>query len=295
MQYDSLDELVRAAKEDGENISEIVIRDQMLDCQATREELFSNMETRFDVMVESIENGLNNNGQQRPKLCENDALKLKDAQEKGKTIGGNIIDNLTLNAVAVASQNACMGKIVASPTAGSCGIIPAVLYTAMKELKIPKEKIIMSLFTAGGIGMVIASRATLSGAEGGCQAECGSAAAMAAGALVELCGGTPQMVANACALALKNSLGLVCDPVAGLVEVPCIKRNAVQSVVSWTAADMALSGIKSVIPVDEVIDAMKSVGGLMSSTLRETAEGGLASTPTGREIMKRYASTSSAQ
>lgn len=290
MQYDSLDELVRTAEDAGLNISEIVITDQMLDCQTTREKLFSDMEARFDVMVESIENGLNNNGQ-HPKLCENDALKLKAARQEGKTIGGDIIDNLTLNAVAVASQNACMGKIVASPTAGSCGIIPAVLYTAMKELNIPKEKVIMSLFTAGGIGMVIANRATLSGAEGGCQAECGSAAAMAAGALVELCGGTPQMAADACALALKNSLGLVCDPVAGLVEVPCIKRNAVQAVVSWTAANMALAGVKSVIPADEVIDAMKSVGSLMSSTLRETAEGGLAATPTGREIMKRFSAT----
>lgn len=289
MQYDSLDELVRTAEDAGLNISEIVITDQMLDCQTTREKLFSDMEARFDVMVESIENGLNNNGQ-HPKLCENDALKLKAARQEGKTIGGDIIDNLTLNAVAVASQNACMGKIVASPTAGSCGIIPAVLYTAMKELNIPKEKVIISLFTAGGIGMVIANRATLSGAEGGCQAECGSAAAMAAGALVELCGGTPQMAADACALALKNSLGLVCDPVAGLVEVPCIKRNAVQAVVSWTAANMALAGVKSVIPADEVIDAMKSVGSLMSSTLRETAEGGLAATPTGREITKKFSS-----
>jgi L-serine dehydratase len=174
-----------------------------------------------------------------------------------------------------------MGRIVAAPTAGSCGIIPAALLAVVKCRGVLREKAVMGLFTSAGIGMVIARRASLSGAEGGCQAECGSASAMAAAALVEMMGGTPFMVSNACAFALKNILGLVCDPVAGLVEVPCVKRNAAGVANALVAADLALAGIDSVIPADEIIDAMNSVGNLMSSKLKETAEGGLASTPTG--------------
>jgi L-serine dehydratase len=287
MQYDSLRELVRTAKEAGKNISEIVIEDQMLELNLTRQELINQMGLRFDAMAESIENGLRPGEKQHRSICGDDAAKFKDAAEHGRTLDGGVIDGLILRALAVSGQNACMGKIVAAPTAGSCGIIPSVLLTFMELKKAPKQSMIESLFTAGAVGMVIAGRASISGAEGGCQAECGSAMAMAAAALVELNGGTPEMAANACAIALKSTLGLVCDPVAGLVEVPCIKRNATGAVTAWTAANMALAGIKSVIPVDEVIDAMKSVGNLMSPMLKETAEGGLAATPTARNIAKK--------
>jgi L-serine dehydratase len=286
MQYDSLKDLVIAAKEAGENISEIVIEDQMLELNLTRQELMRQMGLRFDTMVESIENGLHANPKSHCCICADDAAKFQDAIIHGKTLGGGIIDGLILRALAISGQNACMGKIVAAPTAGSCGIIPSVLLTFMELEKAPRQNMISSLFTAGAVGMVISSRASLSGAESGCQAECGSAMAMAAAALVELYGGTPEMAANACAIALKSALGLVCDPVAGLVEVPCIKRNATGAVSAWTAANMALAGIESVIPVDEVIDAMKSIGNLMSTILKETSEGGLAATPTARNIAR---------
>ena len=183
--------------------------------------------------------------------------------------------------------NASMGLIVAAPTAGSCGILPAVLVTAQEEKNYTDDKIVMSLFTAAGIGLVLAQNASIAGAEGGCQAECGSAASMAAGALTELAGGTVEQVSEAVALSLKNALGLTCDPVAGLVEVPCIKRNAFYAVNALVASDLALAGIRSVIPVDEVISAMKEIGDLMPIALKETAQGGLAATPTGKMISKR--------
>ena len=220
-------------------------------------------------------------------LSGGDAIKLSEAMLAGKTIGGPMLDKILIKALAMAESNACMGRIVAAPTAGSCGILPAVLLTAKEEGKISYSDMVMSMFTAGAIGMVIARRATISGAEGGCQAECGSASAMAAGALVEALGGTPEMVGHACAPSLKNVLGLVCDPVAGLGEIPCIKRNAMGGANALVAAELALAGIESVIPADEVIDAMRAVGRLMVPSLRETGEGGLAATPTGKKLAKK--------
>ena len=184
-------------------------------------------------------------------------------------------------------MNAVMGRIVACPTAGSCGIVPAVLYAAMKRHKKKEEDILRALFTAAGIGMVIDQNASIAGAAGGCQAECGSAAGMAAGALAELAGGTPQQVGNAAALAIKNLLGLACDPVAGLVEVPCVKRNGFAAVHAMLAADMSLAGVESVIPVDEVIEAMNRIGRALPKSLRETSEGGLAVTKTGLAMAKK--------
>ena len=174
-----------------------------------------------------------------------------------------------------------MGKIVAAPTAGSCGILPGTILSLLEERELPEDIAVMALFTAGAFGMVIATNASIAGAQGGCQAECGSASAMAAAALVEMAGGTPEMCGHACAIAIKNQLGLVCDPIAGLVEVPCVKRNAGGVACAFTAAELALAGIKSVIPVDEVIDAMREVGDAMPCALKETALGGLAATPTG--------------
>ncbi len=180
---------------------------------------------------------------------------------------------------------------MAAPTAGSCGILPAALLTMQAEKQIPERDCVMSLFTASAVGMVIANNASLAGAQGGCQAECGSAAAMAAAAIVELAGGTPKMAEHAIAIAIKNILGLVCDPVAGLVEIPCIKRNASGVAGAFVAAELALAGIESAIPADEVIWTMKKVGDAMSSTLKETAEGGLAATPTGRRLHEQVFGT----
>ena len=190
-------------------------------------------------------------------------------------------------ALAVSELNAAMGRIVAAPTAGSCGILPAAIVTMQEEYSLDEYDCVMALFTASAVGLVIGNNASLAGASGGCQAECGSASAMAAAAIVELAGGTPQMSGEACAIAIKNILGLVCDPVAGLVEIPCIKRNAGGVTTAFMAAELALAGITSHIPADETILAMKRIGDTMPASLRETAEGGLAMTPTGQALNTR--------
>ena len=183
--------------------------------------------------------------------------------------------------------NACMKRIVAAPTAGACGVLPAVLVPYVKKYEPEEEKVLDALYTAAGIGQVIAARAYIAGASGGCQAEIGSASAMAAGALVYLRGGSCEQILAAVAMSLKNLLGLVCDPVSGLVEVPCVKRNVIGAVNAMSAADMALAGIQSMIPADQVIDAMKEIGDLMDVSLRETGRGGLAATRRGVEIRER--------
>lgn len=285
--YDSIENLVRSADDRGLRISDVVVEWQAVEMACTRQELYSRMAGNWEIMKAAAAEGMRADIRSASGLSGGDARRLQKAFEEGRTFGGGILTNVIIKSMAVAEVNACMGKIVAAPTAGSCGILPAVLLTAMEERKLQEEKIIDGLFTAAGIGLVIARRAGISGAEGGCQAECGSASAMAAGALVEILGGTPRMVANACAISLKNILGLVCDPVAGLVEVPCIKRNAMGAANALVAADMAVAGIDSVIPADEVIGAMRSVGELMAVSLKETARGGLAATDTGKKLAGR--------
>ena len=209
---------------------------------------------------------------------------LRIAADSGNTLCGGVFTRALARALAVSELNAAMGRIVAAPTAGSCGILPAAVLTMLHDRGVARHNCVMSLFTASAVGMVIANNACLAGAQGGCQAECGSASAMAAAALVELAGGSPQMASHAVAIALKNVLGLVCDPVAGLVEIPCIKRNASGIANAFTAAELALAGVASAIPADEVIIAMKRIGDAMPAALRETSEGGLAATPTGRRL-----------
>ena len=211
---------------------------------------------------------------------------MKESAEKD-SFAGDFVKEAASYAVAVAETNAAMGKIAACPTAGSCGIVPGALIAAQNHYNYDDEQICNALFTATGIGMVIENNAMIAGAQGGCQAECGSAAGMAAGALVHLAGGSPEQIGNAVALAIKNLLGLACDPVAGLVEVPCVKRNGFATTVAILAADMSLAGIKSVIPVDEVIDAMYRIGKSMPKSIRETATGGLATTPTGIALKEK--------
>lgn len=205
-------------------------------------------------------------------------------QDGGQPLTGPILSRAVARAMAVNEVNAGMGCIVATPTAGSAGILPAVLLTLQEAYQLDDERLIDALLTAAGIGAVIVRRAHVSGAMGGCQAETGSAASMAAGAAVELLGGTPWQSAQAVALTLTNMLGLVCDPVAGLVEIPCIKRNAAGAAQCFVAVDLALAGIDSAIPADEVIDAMANIGRAMDSRFKETAQGGLAATPTGRRL-----------
>ena len=205
-----------------------------------------------------------------------------------ETLCGPFLQQVISTALKTGECNACMGCIVAAPTAGASGVMPAVLLPTQEKFSLSDEVMIQALYVAAGFGQIIATRASISGAEGGCQAEIGSASAMAAAALVHLRKGTPAQMAAACAMALKNLLGLVCDPVAGLVEVPCVKRNVIGAMNALSCADMALAGITSAIPCDEVIDAMRSVGDSLPSSLRETGQGGLAATPTGRRIAESF-------
>ncbi|HHW30564.1 MAG TPA: L-serine ammonia-lyase, iron-sulfur-dependent, subunit alpha [Clostridiaceae bacterium] len=284
IKYESIKELVEEAQRANKKISDLVIEEQAYNLERTPDNLIEEMSHNLKVMEEAVLAGIKPGIRSASGLSGGDAYKLNEASKKGILLGGSILNKAIIKAVAVAEVNACMGRIVAAPTAGSCGIIPAALLTAKEEKNIDHLLVVKSLFTAAGFGIVIAKNASISGAEGGCQAECGSASAMAAAALVELMGGTPQMSANACAIALKGVLGLVCDPVGGLVEVPCIKRNAQGVANAIVASDLALAGIESVIPADEVIEAMKSVGNLMPAALKETAAGGLASTPTAKRL-----------
>ena len=285
--YDSIADLIAEAQKRGKNISDIVIEEQAEACETTEEKMYERMLNSFKIMQMSIENGMEKDTRSVSGLTGGSAWKMKQRVDSGENICGHVFGEAMSMALAVAETNACMGKIVAAPTAGSCGIMPAAIVSVMNEKKIPVKKVVMSLFTSSALGIVIAHKASIEGAEGGCQAECGAASAMAACALVEMCGGTPEMVGNACAIALKNILGLVCDPVAGLVEIPCIKRNAMGTANAFTAAELSLAGISSAIPADEVIWAMKKVGDSMAASLKETGEGGLAATPTGKALRQQ--------
>lgn len=247
------------------------------------EQLREHMRLSLSVMREAVSEGIANTERSRTGLSGGDARKLLANR---RSLLGSIGQKAAAYAIATAEVNANMGRIVAAPTAGSSGVLPGVLLAIAEDKRIDDEQLVSGLIVAGGIGLVISSRATLAGAEGGCQAECGSAAAMAAGAAVYLLGGSTAAVFNAVALALKNLTGLACDPVAGLVEVPCVKRNAGSATIALLAAELALSGVVSVIPPDEVVDAVREVGRLLPSALKETAEGGLANTRTARELEK---------
>lgn len=220
-------------------------------------------------------------------LVGGDGGKMMEYMNGGKTLCGDFISDVMAGALRMGECNACMKRIVAAPTAGACGVLPAVLLAYQRHFGAEKEELIRALYVAAGFGMIIANRASISGAEGGCQAEIGSAAAMAAPALVQLMGGTPEQMAHACAMAVKNLLGLVCDPVGGLVEVPCVKRNVIGSMDAVSAAQMAMAGISSRVPPDQVIDAMREVGESLPHTLRETGKGGLAATPFGKKYQPK--------
>ena len=285
LKYDSIQELVNAATASNITLGTLILKDQAEQMELSEEEVYARMDNSFEVMEQSVQKGYKKTLKSTSGLTGGDAYIMKEYAQAGG-ICGSFMTGAMARAIAVSEYNAAMGKIVAAPTAGSCGIMPGCLVSLLEEKGIEREKIISAMFTAAGFGIVIAKRASIAGAQGGCQAECGSAAAMAAAALVEIYGGTPAQAADACAIALKNQLGLVCDPVAGLVEIPCIKRNVSGIMIAFSAADMALAGIVSKIPVDEVVDAMKEVGDALPCSLKETAKGGLANTPTGRRMTK---------
>jgi L-serine dehydratase len=281
LEYNSISQLVDAATKRGITLSRLVLESQAGEMGITEAALLARMGESLDVMIASAEAGLKEDVRSTSGLTGGDGYKAWQYASSERAIGGHFCAKAIARAIAIAEHNASMGRIVAAPTAGSCGILPAAIITMMEEYGIDRDAAVMGLVTAGAIGMVIINEASISGAEGGCQAECGSAAAMAAGAMVEMFGGSNEMVADACAIAIKNQMGLVCDPVAGLVEIPCIKRNAGGVMCAICAADMALAGGKRRSPVDEVVAAMSEVGESIPAALRETAMGGLAATPTG--------------
>ncbi|NMC33844.1 MAG: L-serine ammonia-lyase, iron-sulfur-dependent, subunit alpha [Veillonellaceae bacterium] len=275
-----------------ENISfgQYCLQTQAAELEIEEAALLQRMQESLSVMRNAIDFGLTG-VRSTGGLVGGSGLRLKtwhEGADPRKQLLGTLVAKAATYALAANEANAAMGRICAAPTAGSSGVLPGIFFAIAEECAIAEDRLALALVTAGSIGMVLASRASLSGAEGGCQAECGSAAAMAAGAAVDLLGGSPDQIGHAVALALKNLLGLVCDPVAGLVEVPCVKRNAGAAMIALLAADMALAGIESAIPVDEVIDAMAEIGHALPETLRETGRGGLAGTPTGRAYTERF-------
>ncbi len=288
--FHSISNLCTVAQAENVPISTIVLRDQAHNMEKSEEEIYALMLERLNIMRQSVHSGMEPGLRSTSGLTGGDGLKMQAyAQTGGMT--GSFLNGAMARAIAVAEYNAAMGRIVAAPTAGSCGILPGTVVSMLEEGLCDEKSAVMALFTAGGIGMVIAENASVSGAQGGCQAECGSASAMAAAALVELRGGSPAQCAHACAIAIKNQLGLVCDPVAGLVEIPCIKRNVSGVVIAFSSAEMALAGIESKIPADECIQAMRSVGDSIPCALKETAQGGLAVTPTGLKLKEQVFGT----
>jgi len=249
------------------------------DTVRTNEDMDARMRQALAVMRESVVQGLDPKTRSVSGLTGGNAAKYMAAALTGRTAGGSLMGRICARALAVAECNAAMGRIVAAPTAGACGILPAALLTMQEEYGYTDGQLVDALYVAGAFGLVIANRASIAGAQGGCQAECGSAAGMTAAAVTFLKGGSPRQQTDACAFALMNLMGLVCDPVHGLVEVPCVFRNVGAVSVALSAADMALSGIDCPIPCDEVIDAMRQVGDALPSTLRETGEGGCAACP----------------
>lgn len=287
MRFSTLKQLADLCRKEQTTIGQLMLAEQAKETGKSEERTFRQMADYYSIMKEAVRRGLEEPVASRSGLTGGDANRVRDYMTGGGVTSLGIEACTALAyALSVSEVNASMGRIVATPTAGSCGIIPGVLVSAQERFSWEDECLVMGLFAAGAIGYVIANNSFISGAEGGCQAEIGSAIGMAAGALTELRGGTPEQAVHAVGLALKNSLGLICDPVGGLVEIPCIVRNGFGAVTALTAADMALAGVRSVIPSDEVIGVMLDVGTAMPDKHRETAKGGLAQTPTGRRIMK---------
>lgn len=278
----TIEELVTQSK-NYPSVAEMMIAIEAENTGRSREQILAIMEKNLVVMEQSVAEGVSG-VKSVTGLTGGDATRMNDYLAAGDFLSGETILQAVQNAIAVNEVNAKMGLICATPTAGSAGVVSGVLMAVRERLALTGAQQVDFLFTAGAFGLVIANNASISGAEGGCQAEIGSASAMAAAALVCAKGGTPHQAAQAVAITLKNMMGLICDPVAGLVEVPCVKRNALGSSQAFISADMALAGIESVIPPDEVVLAMYQVGRQMPSIFKETAEGGLAMTPTAQRL-----------
>ena len=287
MDIPSIDYLLDETAKNGQPIWQVVLREEQTDSGDSLDTILERALHTYEVMKNAAMSGIATGMKSVSGLTGGDAATYYNYLRNHKSLLGSMESKAVAYALGTSGYNAAMGVVVACPTAGAAGIVPGVLIAAQEEYGFSDREAVYGLLTASAIGGVVATRATISGAAGGCQAECGTAAAMAAAALVEVMGGSARQCVDAAALALKNCLGLACDPVAGLVEVPCVKRNGVYAVMAISAADMALAGIRSFIPLDEVIDAMYQIGCSMPSCIRETAEGGLAATPTGVAAKRR--------
>lgn len=283
--YESIKQIVTTAEKKKQPICQLIIDAEVADSGVSRDAVWNKMKRNLDTMRQAVKKGETGAGVHSPTgLTGGEAIKVKKYREKHKSLSGDTMMGAVQAALATNEVNAALGVICATPTAGSAGTMPGVIAALEDRLHLSEEQLVNFLFTAGGFGLVIANHANIAGATGGCQAEVGSASAMAAAAAVEAAGGTPQQSAEALSIAISNLLGLVCDPIAGLVEVPCVKRNAIGTANALVAADLALAGCTSLIPADECIQAMDKVGRNLPSSLRETGMGGLAGTPTGQRI-----------
>ena len=283
MALDSMQEIFDKIQARSKPFWRVALDTDVEERQVTAEASFEKMRIAWRAMLESVDN-YRSDSRSVSGLVGGDAQKMWDYGAEQESLCGEYMQQVIATALCVGESNACMRRIVAAPTAGACGVLPAVLVPLFRRGTVDEEAIVRALYVAAGIGAVIGYRACIAGASGGCQAEIGTASAMAAGALVDLRGGTPDQIGQAVAMALKNLLGLVCDPVAGLVEVPCVKRNVIGAVNAVSSADMALAGIQSRVPVDQVIDCMGEVGRRLPVEFRETALGGLAATPFGQSV-----------
>lgn len=286
MALDSMAEILDAAEAENKPFWQVVLEADLEEREVTAEASFEKMRITWRAMLESVE-GYQGDRRSLSGLVGGDGQRMRDYAAAGDTLCGPYLRQVIATALCVGESNACMRRIVAAPTAGACGVLPAVLVPLYQAGRAEEDDLVRALYVSAGIGAVIGSRASIAGASGGCQAEIGSASAMAAGALTALRGGDGEQIAHAAAMALKNLMGLVCDPVAGLVEVPCVKRNVIGAVNAVSCADMALAGITSRVPADEVIDCMGDVGRRLPAELRETALGGLAATPFGKSVKER--------
>lgn len=280
-------ELLEICAKENIPIWEYTIREEMQRDGSSREVVIDKMRQRLNVMKKYSTYTQNKEINTAGNLIKGDAKKLKQYSKSGKTLTGEFMVNAMSRAMSCSEMNSAMERIVACPTAGSCGILPAVVLSVGEKLNETEQEMIQALFTAGAIGILIAKNATLAGSEGGCQAECGSGSAMASAAAVEMLGGSPRQQMDAAAIVIKNILGLVCDSVAGIVEVPCAKRNVAGTVSAIAAADLIMSGVTSKIPLDEMICAMYKVGRVLPPELRETSLGGIAVTPSALEIKEQ--------
>ncbi len=284
--YQSFQEIIEIEKNTGKQFWEIIRDNDIQEMDITAEEAFERMRAMYEAMKKS-DHDYDPALSSASGLVGGDGEKIASARQEGKLLCGSFIGLVMEKAIKMAESNACMKRIVAAPTAGSCGVVPAVFLSLEQEKGYSVEEMTKALYTSAGIGGIIAQKASISGAAGGCQAEIGAASAMAAGGVASLLGGDGEAISHAAALAMKNLLGLACDPVAGLVEIPCVKRNVIGAVNALTSADLANAGIRSKIPPDEVFDAMRTIGRMLPEELKETGKGGLAATPTGIAFKNR--------